>query len=202
MLVYRSKFLNTPVLSVQAGGPIGYVSEIIVDPDNLKTVAFRLAGPRVPRDTNLLDVASIREYSNFGIVIDSEDDLASPDDVVKIGEVVALNFNLIDLKVKTKKGTKLGKIIDYTLTSEDFIVQQIIVKRPTIKSFLDAELTIHRNEIVEVTDYEIIVKDEEKVIRAKAEKENFVPNFVNPFRNSEFYSSPTRTETPDDTDTA
>ncbi len=201
MLVYHSKLLNTPILSVQAGGPIGYVSEIIVDPDNLKTVAFRIAGPRISPETNLLDVASIREYSNLGMVIDSEDDLVSPDDVVKLGDIVALNFNLIDLKVKTKKGSKLGKIIDYTLTSEDFIVQQIIVKRPTIKSFLDSELTIHRNEIVEVTDYEIIVKDEEKVIRAKAEKENFVPNFVNPFRNSEFYPSPAHTETPDEEDT-
>ena len=177
MLVYRSKLLNTPILSVQSGGPIGYISEIIVNPDDLQTVAFRIAGPRIHHsDANILDVLSIREYSSMGMVIDSVDDLAAPDDVVKISKILALNFNLIDLKVETKKGSKLGKIIDYTLTSEDFNVQQIIVKRPAIKSFLDPELTIHRNEIVEVTDYKIIVKDEEKVIKAKAEKEKRLEN--------------------------
>ena len=32
------------------------------------------------------------------------------------------------------------------------------------------------------TDYKIIVKDEEKVLKRRAEKEDFIPNFVNPFR--------------------
>jgi len=116
------------------------------------------------------------------MVIDDADELVSPDDVVKIKEVLDLNFGLIGLKVETKKGTHLGKIFDYTLDSESFMLQQIIVKRPAIKSFLDPELTIHRREIVEVNDYKVIVKDEEKVIKARAAKEDFVPNFVNPFR--------------------
>ena len=49
----------------------------------------------------------------------------------------------------------------------------------------DPELTIPRTEIVEITDYKIIVKDEEKTIKDRAENEDFIPNFVNPFRNQE-----------------
>ena len=97
-----------------------------------------------------------------------------------------MNFNLVGLKVETKKGSNLGKVVDYTLTPEDFMVQQIIVKRPMIKRFVDPELTIPRKEIVEIDDYKIIVKDEEKVIKARAEKEDFIPNFVNPFREQGF----------------
>ena len=33
-----------------------------------------------------------------------------------------------------------------------------------------------------MTDYKIIFKDEEEKIRKKAVKEDFIPNFVNPFR--------------------
>ena len=62
-------------------------------------------------------------------------------------------------------GKKLGKVIDYTATTDNFTIQQIIVKRPLVKSFVDPELTIHRKEIVEITDYKIIVKDEEKIIK-------------------------------------
>ena len=186
MLVYASRLIGTPVLSVQAGGRIAVIAEPIVDPDNLKIIAFKLAGPLIAKSSaNILDVRSIREYSNYGIVIDDIDELIEKDDVVKISDVLRLNFALNGLKVETKKGSKLGKIEDYTLTSEDFIVQQLIVKRPIIKSFIDPELTIPRKEIIEITDYKIIVKDEEKAIKIKAEKEEFVPNFVNPFRKSE-----------------
>ena len=135
------------------------------------------------------------------MVIDSSDELISSADVIQIEKILKLNFSLTGLKVETKKGTKLGKTIDYTVTDDDFTVQQLIVKRPLVKAFIDPELTIPRTEIVEITDYKVVVKDEEKTIRARAEKEDFIPNFVNPFRKTELSRAPTRTETPADTDT-
>ena len=186
MLVNASKLVGTSILSVQAGRPIATVSELIIDPNSLKTIAFRVNGPMVNRNENILDVSSVREYSNYGIVIDDIDELMAAGDIIKISKVLELNFNLVGLKVETKKGSNLGKVVDYTLTPEDFMVQQIIVKRPMIKRFVDPELTIPRKEIVEIDDYKIIVKDEEKVIKARAEKEDFIQNFVNPFREQGF----------------
>lgn len=183
MLVYNSRLIGTPVLSVQAGAPIAQISAAIVDPDNLKIIAFHLSGPLVESNANnILGIPSIREYSNYGIVIDSIDELVSPDDVIKIKQILDLNFDLLSLKVETRKGSKLGQLIDFTVNSEDFLIQQIVVKRPIVKRLLDPELIISRKEIVEVTDYKIIIKDEEKVLKSRAEKEDFVPNFVNPFR--------------------
>lgn len=185
MLVQNSKLLNLPILSVQDSGPIGSIASAIIDPDTLKIIAFRVYGAVNSEGGNILDVRSVREYSKYGLVIDSADELISEGDVVKIEKIIALNFSLNGLKVETKKGTKLGKITDFTVTEDNFSVQQIIVKRPTIKSFLDPELVIPRAEITEVTDYKVIVKDEEKVIKERAMKEDFVPNFVNPFRKTE-----------------
>ncbi len=184
--MYNSRLIGTSVLSVQASGPIGRIISSIIDPDNLQIIAFRLEGPGVDRRQNILDTRSIREYSKYGMVIDTADELMADGEVVRISEVLGLNFNLIGLKVETKKGSNLGKVIDFTLTPDDFVTQQLIVKRPAIKSFIDPELTIPRQEIIEVTDYKIIVKNEEKVIKKLAAKEEFVPNFVNPFRNQDF----------------
>ncbi len=201
MLVYASKLIGTPILSMQAGGAIGQIIDLIVDPDTLKIIAFRLGGGPIPRSgANLLDVSSIREYSSLGMVIDSIDELVSAEDVVKLDKVIKLNFSLIGLKVETKKGSKLGKVIDYTVTPDNFTIQQLTIKRPIVKSFVDSELTIHRKEIAEVTDYKIIVKDEEKVLKQKAEKEDFVPNFVNPFREKQPGFAPADMETPADKD--
>lgn len=194
MLIYSTRLIGTPVLSVQTSSIVGEISAPIVDPDSLKIVAFRLSGPLINQRSSLLDIRSIREYSNLGIVIDDIDELIADDDVVKIQKILALNFNLINLKVETKKGSKLGRISNYTLTSEDFVIQQIIVKRPMVKAILDPELTISRKEIVEVTDYKVIIKDEEKVLKKRAEKEDFIPNFVNPFREKQPGFAPTDTE--------
>ena len=195
MLVTNSRLINTPVLSVQAGGIIAYVSNTVVDPNDLKVIAFRLTGPLINQSqADILDVQSIREYSSLGIVIDDIDELVTDDDVIKISKILELNFDLLNLKVETKKGSKLGHVLDFTVTDEDFVVQQIIVKRPLVKSFLDPELTISRKEIVEITDYKVIIKDEEKTIKKKAAKEEFVPNFVNPFRQSKQELSPIKTE--------
>lgn len=183
MLVYNSKLIGTPVLSIQTGAPVGFVKSSIVDPNDLKILAFRLDGHRMAKNSaNILDISSIREYSNLGIVIDSIEELVTPSDVIKIQKVLELNFDLIGLKVETKKRSKLGKLVDFTVTPEDFIVQQIIVHRPTMKALVDPDLTISRKEIVEVTDYKVIIRDEEKVLKDRAENEDFVPNFVNPFR--------------------
>lgn len=200
MLVYASKLIGTPVLSMQSAGPIGAIADIIIDPDSLKILAFYVSGGLVGK-ANVLDTKSIREYSKYGCVIDSIDELAEKDDIIKVSKIIDLNFSLNGLKVETKKGTKLGKVIDYTVTSDDFTLQQIVVKRPMIKSFLDPELIIPRSEITEVTDYKIIVKDEEKTIQKKAETTEFIPNFVNPFRKTEPAHSQATTKTPVDKDT-
>lgn len=202
MLIYNSRLLNMPVLSVQDSGKIGTISNTIVDPDTLKIIALRVHGAIGSDGGNILDVNSVREYSEFGLVIDSTEELVKDDDIVKIAKVLELNFSLIGLKVETKKGSKLGKVLDFTVTDDNFSVAQIVVKRPTVKSFFDSELIIPRAEIVEITDYKIIVRDEEKVIKERALKEDFVPNFVNPFRKSEQQApAPNHIETPADKDT-
>ena len=193
MLVTNSQLIGAPVLSIQTGSTIGTVSEPIIDPDTLKIIALKLSGPLI-RDTNILDIKSIREYSNLGMVIDDIDELVTPEDIIKISKIIALNFNLIGLKVETKKQSKLGKIIDYTLTPNDFVIQQIIVRRPIMKALIDPELTISRKEIVEVIDYKVIIKDEEKTLKSRAEHEDFIPNFVNPFRKQEADYNPSEAE--------
>lgn len=189
MLIDASRLTDFPVLSLHLGGPIARTEEIVVNPDNLKIIAFRVWGAAIKNDPELgtiLDVRDVREFSNLGMIIDSAEDFVDQKDVIKIDKVMQLNFSLISLSVETKKGTKLGKIVDYVVNTDDFSVRQLIVKRPFLKAFSDPELVIPRKEIIEINDYKVIVKDEEEKIKKVASKEEFVPNFVNPFREPDF----------------
>ena len=183
MLIDYTKLLDCPVLSLHVGEMIAKTTALIIDPNNLKIVGFQLVGPEVGGGNGtFLQVKDIREFSDVGMIIDSIDEFVSPGDVVRLDEVLELNFELIDKKVESKKGTKIGKVSGFMVNTKDFAIQQFTVQRPLMKSFLDPELLIGRSEIVKVTDEKIIVKDEEDKIRKKALKEDFVPNFVNPFR--------------------
>ena len=183
MLVYSTQLTRCPVLSLHVGRPIAETVAPIIDPNDLKIIGFEVSGGVVGGEVgDILRTESVREFSNLGMIVDSEDVFVSRADVVKIDEIMSLEFKLVGLKCITKKGTKLGKIIDYTVEPTTFEIMQIVVQRPTFKAFIDPELIISRNEIVEVDDFSVIVKDEEDKIRKRATKEDFVPNFVNPFR--------------------
>ncbi|MBQ3261431.1 hypothetical protein IJH29_02120 [Candidatus Saccharibacteria bacterium] len=195
MLVSASRLIGYPVLSLHVGGAIAWTTEEIVEPESLKIIGFYVDGPIIKNDPevgDILDTRDVREFSNLGMIVNSEDVFTREGEVKKIDQTLELEFSLIGLKVETKKGSKLGKIVDYTVNTDNFSVQQLIVKRPTLKALVDPELVVPRREIVEITDYKVIVKDEEAKIKKVATKEDFIPNFVNPFREPDFSTSRAR----------
>lgn len=191
MLINGSQLADCPLLSLHIGAEIARVVEPIIDPDSLKIIAFRVEGKMVTEETgDILPIESVREFSRMGLIIDSIDELTDADGIVKIQQVLKLNFNLIGLKVVTKqKKSKLGKVTDYTLDVQSWHIQQIVVQRPVFKAFFDPELRIARQQIVEVNDYQVVVKDEHEKVKTKVQKTlptDFVPNFINPFREPDF----------------
>lgn len=188
MILDASKLIGFRILSLRSGGVISTIESIIVDPNDLKILGFFLNKNTVSFDSGaILDVRSVREFSHLGMIIDSDEELLNVGDVVKIDEMVKLNFQPIHFKVKTQNKTNVGTVIDYTIDVNDFYIQQLTVKRPILKSFIDPELIINRSEILEINDEAIIVKDElaKQKGREKLEQEEFVPNFVNPFRQND-----------------
>jgi sporulation protein YlmC with PRC-barrel domain len=197
MILNSSKLIGSSILSLHLGAPIGKVVSEIIDPNDLKIIALKINGPQTGNGNfgDILDVRNIREYADIGMIIDSIDELVSYGDIIKIDKVIDLNFSVIGLEVKTKSGAKLGKVIDYTYDPGTMMLMQFTVKRPFIKSFIDPELIINRYDIVEINDYEIIVNDENrKAEKAAPKKEEFVPNFVNPFREGRFAQNDTSLE--------
>ncbi len=191
MLINGSHLLGFPILSLHVGGEVARVIESIIDPDNLKVIAFRVEGALVGRDGvgDILPVDGIREVSSLGFIIDSIDELVDGEEVVRIKKVLDLNFSLTGLKVVTKKHEKLGKVSEFVVIAEDWQIYQLIVQRPLMKSFLDPELIIPRSRILEVNDYEVIIKSEKEAAKTKTTTDasaDFIPNFVNPFREPDF----------------
>ncbi len=189
MLLVGSKMIGAPVLSLHVGGPVANTKKAIIDPEDLRVIAYTLEGPIIRNDPDvgdMLDTQDVREISESGLIVDSTDRFTTREDVIRFDKVMELGFDLVGLKVVTQDGKKLGKIVDYTLDSGTFMIYQLIVQRPLINSLLDPELTINRSQIIEVDDYKVTIKHEKAQVKVEKSKndepEEFVPNFTNPFR--------------------
>ena len=181
MLLPSTRFIDTPVMSLQTGSELGRTVRPIINPRELSIVAFELHGINLDFDPSLLRINDIREIGPMGMIIDSSDELISVSDVIKIKEVYELNFELVGLKVIDDKKRNVGKVTGFTLDASSFFIQQLQVKRPLLKSFGDTEFLIHRSQVVKITDDYLVVKSPD-IRHKEAVAEPTGQMFENPFR--------------------
>jgi len=183
MLVLGSRLNETPVMSLQTGTRLAQTGTPLINPANLKIVAFELDGPLLTEHPTFLRVDDIREISGVGMIIDSSDELLGLDDVIKIKELHGLNFKLIGMNVIDEHKKKLGKVDNFTIETGSFVIEQLNVKHGIFRGLAETGLLIHRSQITEINDSAIIVKSTAKklhlptpVMQAKRHE------YVNPFR--------------------
>ena len=180
MLLLGSRLINTPIMGIQTGTKLATTKIPINDPANLKIIAYEVDGPMLNEKPSFIRIADVRELSNIGMIIDSSDEFFGKDDIISVRKLLNLNFHLVGLSVIDESKRKLGKIFDYSIDTDSFFVQQLNVKPSIIKSFSQSELLIHRNQIVEINDYSIIVKSASKKLEPIEKSEKL--SYINPFR--------------------
>jgi len=182
MLLPGSKLINTPIMGLQTGAKLAQTSKAIIDPSNLKIIGYIVDGPLLSDHPSIIRMADVRELSDIGMIIDSNDEFIGTEDVIKVNEIYRLNFDPIGMKISEENGGKLGVVSDYNVDSSSFIIQQLSVRRGLIKSLTTSSLLVHRSQIIEINNKEIIVKTTaERIEPIKHISKN---DFVNPFRNT------------------
>lgn len=166
-------------MSLQTGGQLAGVASLVIDPRNLTIIAFELEGPSLDTKPSFLCLPDVRELSNLGLIVDSSDEFVGLDDVIKVKEVYEFQFTLNDKPVVDEKDHRLGKVTGFSVEPGSFLIKQLNVKRPLLKSLNDTELLIDRTQVVEVSDEKITIKNDE---REPAAVKPAVKTYTNPFR--------------------
>lgn len=180
MLLLGSSLIGTPVMSLQTGAQLAQLTRPIIDPANLKILAYEIDGPSLDERPSYLRIADIREMSPLGAIVDSSDEFVAGDDVIKIKELLKLGFALIGMPVIDEHRRHLGKVDDFTLDSDSFVIQQLNVKAGLIRGIADTGSLIHRSQIREINDKNIVVEGGSKKIEAVTQP--IRSQFINPFR--------------------
>lgn len=179
MLVLGSKLNNQPIVGLQTGGELAQIVRPIINPMTLEIVAYEVKS-HLLKGTLYLRIEDVRELGSMGFIVDSIEELVAPGDVIKLDEVVSMQFSLANIAVKNEKRRTIGKVTDYTVDIESFSVQQLTVRKPLLQSLTDVELLVHRSQIIEITNDAIIIHSEAEV--PEHTRLTTPGSYVNPFR--------------------
>ena len=159
MLKLSNAVIDQPVLSLRTGGPIAIARAPIINPNNLKIEGFYCFEDSRSKEPLALITQDIREWIPQGFAVNDYDDLTPPDELVRLQPIMKLEFELLGKPVYTQNKKRLGRLNDYAVDTDSFMVQKLYVSQSIVKNFTGAALSIDRDQIVEITDKRIIVKD-------------------------------------------
>ena len=158
MLQLSASLLNKSVLSLRTGSPIATISGPIINPDKLKIEGF-YCQDRFDKRQLVLLVQDIRDVLPQGYVVNDHDVLAEPEELIRLKEVMELDFELIGKPVVTVSKEKVGKASDYATETETMYIQKIYVAQSIIKSLTGGSLSIDRSQVNEITPRRIIINE-------------------------------------------
>jgi sporulation protein YlmC with PRC-barrel domain len=159
MLQLSSTFANKAVMSLRTGTPIANVGQPIINPDNLKIEGF-FCEDIFNKQQLVLLYQDIRDMLPQGLVVDDIDVLVPPAELIRLKDILELNFQLIGKPVETvETKEKVGKVSDYATEIETMYIQKLYVTRSVLKSLTTGQLSIDRNHIVEITNRRIIINE-------------------------------------------
>jgi|ERR1035438_9487894 hypothetical protein len=158
MLLLSETLLNQSILSLRTGSQIAQVFGFIINPDNFKVEGF-YCHDRLSKQDLVLLYQDIRNIIGQGIIVNDHDVLSPPDILVRLQDILKINYLIIGKPVVTVSKVKVGKVKDFAIDSDTFYVQKIYVGQSIMKSFNSGQLSIDRSQIIEVTDSKIIIQE-------------------------------------------
>jgi uncharacterized protein YrrD len=159
MLLQSKQLLSARIMSLHTGHSIGRLAQPIINPHKLEIVAFYCESQKRQNDPAILLTRDIRDASSGKVLIDSTDELTSVSHLIRLKEFIDLNFKLPEKTVKTVAKRRLGKVDEYVVDTLNFLVQKLYVKQSLFRSLSVQNLVIDRQQIIEVTDKEIVVEE-------------------------------------------
>jgi uncharacterized protein YrrD len=159
MLVLSKMLLQRPVMSLRTSTQVAIATQAIINPNNLRIEGFFCIDSLERHKQLILLHKDIRDVLTAGLVINDHADLTDPHDLIRLKKIINLHFEIVGKKIRTQSKKRLGKVIDYAVDPESMMIKKIYASQSLFKSLVGGTLSIDRNQIIEITNKEIIVKD-------------------------------------------
>ncbi len=160
MLVQSKQLNGARIVSLHTGHAIGSLGAPIINPHKLLVDGFYVNLPRGKNQPMVMLTQDIRQFDQGSrVFINSGDEIVPATELLRLKEIMSLNFSLADKPVRSASKNKLGKVTEYVVETTGWTVQKLHVKQPLFKSLSTGTLIIDRSQIIEVNDRQITVSD-------------------------------------------
>ena len=149
---------NKSILSLRTGSPVGLLLGPVINPDNLKIEGWHVENG-ISHSAGVLLAQDIRDILPQGLVVDDQEALSDPKELIRLKPILDLNFELVGKHVVTENKKRLGKVIDFAFDKDSSFIGKIHVSQSLVKSFSGGELMIDRAQVIEVNNREIVVNE-------------------------------------------
>lgn len=158
MIFLNSDLKNKSIFSLELGDDVAMVDEAIISPADLKIVAFKVRGPELKYQA-VVFTDDIREVHPEGFVVDGMKNIVPFDaNLIRLQQVLKLNFDIYKLIVENGDGKKIGSISEYAFSSDDFQINRLYIKPKGLKDkLIDKTIVAARGQIVKLSNKRIIL---------------------------------------------
>lgn len=158
MITLGQQLIGKNIMSLRIGRPVGITTGVIINPNNLKIEGW-YANEVDSKKRLILLSQEVRDIIPEGFVVNDHEALTSPEDLVRLKKVLDYKFELVGKPVVSNHRRKVGKVTDYALDRNSFVIQKLHVEQSIVKSFMGGALMVDRNQIIEINDKKIIIKE-------------------------------------------
>jgi len=153
MLIELSKIKRLAIFEVENQSRVAELIGFFINEEEGTVEAAIARSFGVIRRLKFISAKEIVELSKSALIIQSEESLVSPQEMVRLHKKYKRRAKIVGEKVFTKKGQYLGAVYDYVIENSTLSIIRIYLRK------LFDQRIIHSSAIIKIEEKKIIVKD-------------------------------------------
>jgi sporulation protein YlmC with PRC-barrel domain len=137
---------------------VAVIKAPLINPDQLEIMAY-LCTTAPKEQTLVLLVRDIREHALDCLIVDSEEELTEPGDLIRLSPLLEQSFTPLGKLAVTDMGRRMGRVENYTINLDTNMVQKLYVRQPIWRSWFGSSLIVDRAQVIDVTPRQIVIRD-------------------------------------------
>ncbi len=163
-----SKIIGTAVFN-DGLRPITTVKDLIIDPETAKILAFvvNINKKLIIAPLDILSWEESIKVHNGEVIIEATE-------VLRIENVLNSQITVLNNKVYTKNGEYLGKVIDFSVDDQSYLLKSLYVAKGILGLLRYQSRIISYKDIIEIKKDKIIVKEVLKKVKIDKKEKNII----------------------------
>ena len=158
MYALGSQMKSLPIISLQTGEAVGFTRLPVFNLADLEIQAFE-CDTTAHKHPMILMSRDIRQLASDCVIVDNEDELTDPKDIVRLQTIMRARFNPIGKPVVSDIGRRLGAVEDFMLNLESARIQKLHIRKSILQAWLGTSLVVDRTQIIDISPQQITVRE-------------------------------------------